>query len=109
MLMDDLICPNCQTDDHLSGERDGEVIHLCCDECEFTWDRDLTPRCNRCGNTDLRPAAQAVWEKSRGTQLSIVSVQTVHLCPECDAEKVARVRESNTPLPPDDNPVSGMR
>lgn len=50
-----------------------------------------------------------MWEKARGTQLSIVSVTTIHLCPDCDADKVERVRESNTPLPPDDDPAGGMR
>lgn len=107
--MDDLICPHCDSDEHLRGERDGDAIHMTCDACELTWDRDLKPRCKRCGNTDLRSAAQAVWEKSRGSQLSIVSVQTVHLCPDCDADKVARIRESNTPLPPEENPAAGMR
>jgi ribosomal protein L37AE/L43A len=107
--MDELICPGCESDEDLSGERDGEVIRITCARCDLTWDRDLTPRCETCGRTDVRSAAQAVWEKSRGTQLSIVSVHTVHLCPDCDAEKLARVRESNTPLPPDDNPAAGMR
>ena len=107
--MDDLICPGCRSDDHLSGQRDGEVIHITCSACEVSWDRDLTPRCKVCGNEDVRSAAQAVWEKSRGTQLSIVSVHTVYLCPDCDADKLDRGRESNTPLPPDDNPAAGMR
>ena len=31
------------------------------------------------------------------------------ICPDCDAEKLDRVRESNTPLPPEDNPAAGMR
>lgn len=109
MSDDELVCPSCGTDDHLSGSRDGEVIHITCEECDLSWDRDLRPRCKNCGREDVRAAAQAVWEKSRGTQLSIVSVQTVYLCPDCDAEKLDRVRESNTPLPPDDNPAAGMR
>lgn len=108
-MSDDLVCPSCGTDDHLAGVRDGELIHIRCDACDLSWDRDLTPRCGTCGRDDVRSAAQAVWEKSRGTQLSIVSVRTVYLCPDCDAEKFARVRESNTPLPPDDNPAGGMR
>ncbi|MCC5950982.1 MAG: hypothetical protein JJU45_02685 [Acidimicrobiia bacterium] len=90
-------------------ERDDDVIRITCEACDLTWDRDLTPRCPTCGTTDLRPAAQAVWEKSRGSQLSIVSVTTVHLCPVCEPERVQRVRESNTPLPPPDNPAGGMK
>jgi ribosomal protein L37AE/L43A len=106
---DELICPSCRTDDHLSGRRDGDLIHITCGVCGLSWDRDLRPHCRSCGSTDVRTAAQAVWEKSRGSQLSIVSVQTVYLCPDCDADKFERVRQSNTPLPPDDNPASGMR
>jgi predicted RNA-binding Zn-ribbon protein involved in translation (DUF1610 family) len=108
--MSELTCPTCGTDEHLSGERrDEQTIHITCAGCGLEWDRDLNPVCPHCGNTDLWPAAQAVWEKSRGTQLSIVSVTVVHLCPDCDAAKVRRVRESNTPLPPDENPARDMR
>lgn len=106
---DELVCPACGTDEHLAGERDGEVIRVTCSACDLSWDRDLRPRCRSCGSEDVRSAAQAVWEKARGTQLSIVSVRTVYLCPVCDAEKLERVRESNTPLPPDDDPTAGMR
>lgn len=106
---DDLTCPRCQSDEHLRGDRDGEVIHIACESCDISWDRDLTPRCKTCGGGNVRSAAQAVWEKSRGSQLSIVSVRTVYLCPDCDADKLARVLESNTPLPPEDNPAAGMR
>lgn len=108
-MEDDLTCPACGRDDDLSGERDGDLIHITCSACDLTWDRDLTPRCPSCGRQDVRGAAQAVWEKARGTQLSIVSVHTVYLCPDCDADKLARVRESNTPLPPVENPAEGMR
>ena len=106
---DELLCPSCGVDDELTGEHDGEVIHITCGRCDLAWDRDLTPRCPTCGRDDVRAAAQAVWEKSRGTQMSIVSVQTVYLCPACDPDKLERVRESNTPLPPDVDPAGGMR
>lgn len=106
---EELSCPACATDEHLRGERVGEIIRIVCERCGLSWDRDLTPRCPQCGREDVHAAAQAVWEKSRGTQLSIVSVRTVYLCPDCDADRYARVRESNTPLPPDDDPASGMR
>jgi hypothetical protein len=106
---DELTCPTCGTDEHLGGERRGELIHITCAACDLEWDRDLNPRCSQCGSTDLWPAAQAVWGKSRGTQLSIVSMTVVHLCPTCEPDKVQRVRESNTPLPPSENPADHMR
>lgn len=106
---DEFTCPGCRSDEHLHGERDGDVIRITCKACDLSWDRDLAPRCRTCGRHDVRSAAQAVWEKSRGSQLSIVSVSTVYLCPDCDAERLSRVLESNTPLPPEDNPAAGMR
>ena len=50
---------------------------------------------------------QAVWEKSRGTQLSIVAMTTVYLCPDCDHDRLRRFLDSGTPLPPPDNPAGG--
>lgn len=108
-MEDDLRCPTCATDEHLRGERDEDVIHITCDGCGASWDRDLRPRCPTCERTDVYAAAQAVWEKARGSQLSIVSVRTVYLCPDCDPDRYQRVRESNTPLPPEENPAAGMR
>ena len=75
----------------------------------MSWDRDLTPRCPTCGSTDVWATAQAVWEKARGSQLSIVSVRPVNVCPTCEPETARRVMNSNTPLPPDHNPAEGMR
>lgn len=106
---DELICPACGTDDDLRGEREDDVIHITCEACDVRWDRDLTPKCRHCGSTDVWAAAQAVWEKSRGSQLSIVSVHTVYVCPECEPERFARIYDSNVPLPPDENPAAGMR
>ena len=48
----------------------------------------------------------AVWGKARGTQLVVVGLRDVHLCPDCDATLLTRYHESGTPLPPDENPVA---
>ncbi|MEO1064247.1 MAG: hypothetical protein AAFZ07_22735 [Actinomycetota bacterium] len=105
---DELICPVCEFDDELRGERDDDVIHVTCERCDVTWVRDLTPRCPTCGSTDVWATAQAVWEKARGSQLSIVSVRPVNVCPTCEPETARRVMNSNTPLPPDHNPAEGI-
>lgn len=104
---DDLTCPTCRTDEHLSGERHGDVIRIACAACALTWDRDPSapPPCPSCGGHDVRPVPQAVVEKSRGTQLSIVAVRTVHLCARCDAEALRRQLQTNSPLAPDENPA----
>jgi hypothetical protein len=98
-------CPNCSEDEDLHGSTEGETITITCGECGCVWDRDLTPRCDRCGRTDVRKAFQAIVDKSRGTQLSIQSMRLVQLCPECDQERLADYLKSNSPLPPDELPV----
>lgn len=98
-------CPHCGEDERLRGERDGEVITVRCEACGLRWDRDLGPVCRSCGNTDVRPAYQAIVERSRGTQLSMQSLRLTHLCPDCDAETLASYQVSNRPLPPDELPT----
>ncbi len=105
----DIVCPNCGLDDHLHGERRGDIIRITCSTCNIHWDRDPSPRCPSCGNTDVRPVPQAVWEKSRGNQLSTVALRTVYLCPECDRAELRRYLDSGTPIPPKENPASGGR
>ena len=103
--MSDLVCASCGEDEQLVGERDGDAITITCESCGLVWDRDLTPRCPTCGSDDVRPAFQAIVDKSRGTQLSIQSMRLIHLCPTCDAARLAVYQVSNTPLPPDELPV----
>ncbi len=79
--MDDLVCPHCQDDDHLSGQRDGDIIRITCTVCNLTWDRDPSPRCKTCGSRDVRVAPKAVWERVRGNQIITVALTTVYLCP----------------------------
>ncbi|MDY7103997.1 MAG: hypothetical protein S0880_22665 [Actinomycetota bacterium] len=107
--MSDIVCPTCGTDEHLSGEPNGELIRLHCAACDLTWDRDPSPTCPSCGSGDVVGVPQAAWEKSRGTQLSISYISVRHLCEHCDADLLRQQRQTNSPLPPDENPASGMR
>ena len=102
----EIACARCGETDELRGEQLDDVITITCQRCGLVWDRDLTPRCDRCGSTDVRPAFQSILDKSRGTQLSMQSVRLVHLCPVCDADRLASYARSNTPLPPDELPVT---
>ncbi|WCO66226.1 DUF6300 family protein [Iamia majanohamensis] len=108
-MADELVCPRCRSDDHLSGTRQGEVIRITCSACDLTWDRDPSPRCPACGGEAMVSVPEAVWEKARGTQLSIVSIRVVSLCESCDADRLEVWWLSGTPLPPADNPAEGMR
>ncbi len=101
----EIACPSCGEDEDLAGRPGDGVIAITCGRCGLAWDRDPSPRCPTCGSTDVRAAMQAVLDKSRGTQLSIQSLRVVHLCPECDAERLADVNMTNSPLPPDELPA----
>ncbi|MCP3935342.1 MAG: hypothetical protein GY708_08220 [Actinomycetia bacterium] len=103
--MSDIVCPACGEDEELDGEREGDVIAITCARCETTWHRDPSPRCPRCDSPDVEAAIKAVIEKSRGSQLSIVATQIVHLCRTCDAELLASYRISRSPLMPDQLPT----
>ena len=102
----DLRCARCGEEDDLRGTEAGDVITITCQQCGLVWDRDPSPRCPSCNSTDVRPAFQSILDKSRGTQLSMQSVRLVHLCPECDADRLGAYLRSNIPLPPDELPVT---
>lgn len=106
--MSDLVCPRCSEAEDLDGQRDGDVITITCLKCHTEWDRDLNPKCDKCGNTDVRIAFQAIVEKSRGTQLSMNSLRRLYLCPDCDEELLAYYNLSNRPLPPDELPTESQ-
>lgn len=78
---DQIVWSNCNADDHLRGERRGEVIHSTGEAGNLEWDRDPSPRCPAGAGLDVRPAPLAVWEQSRGNQLSTVALRTIYLCP----------------------------
>jgi 5-methylcytosine-specific restriction endonuclease McrA len=99
-------CPRCDEDENLRGERNGDNIVIVCEACGLSWQRDLTPRCDRCGSDDVRPAFKAVVEKSRGTQLSMQSARLIHLCPHCDATLLADYHKTNSPLMPEELPTA---
>ena len=102
----EVICPSCGEEDLLTGSRSGDVIHLSCGACGQSWERDPSPRCRTCGGDDLQAVVQAVVEKSRGTQLSVVGTQVVHMCRACDAVVLERYnRNRPNPLMPDELPT----
>ena len=103
----DICCPAWGERDDLRGERRDALIALVCQVCDAEWVRDpaARPTCERCGGDDMREAAQALVEKSRGTQLSIQSFRQVWLCPSCDSERYDKYKVSNRPLPPDELPI----
>lgn len=103
----DISCPRCGESDAIHGDRSGSVILLTCGSCGETWERDTSPRCKKCGRVDVQPVPLAIVEKGRGTQLSVVGTRTVHLCPGCDGETLARYhRNRPNPLMPDELPTA---
>lgn len=101
------MCPSCGENERLTGSRVGEVIQLVCEACGESWDRDPSPSCRNCGGQDLQPVAQAVVEKGRGTQLSVVGTKVVHLCRSCDQAVLDHYnRHRPNPLMPDELPTT---
>lgn len=111
MTADDLHCPACGEDTELRGspitDDDGVPtgIRVTCEPCGTEWDRDQSRRCPRCEGTDCYGAPVAVIEKSRGTQLSIVSTRREWLCWTCDRDLIDQQRRSGTALMPDELPT----
>ena len=108
--MPDIVCPRCGEEEALrgaprTGDDGSDLIAITCESCGLVWDRDPRPRCPTCDSDDVRPALQAVLDKSRGTQLSIQSMLVVHLCPVCDADRWQTYVKSNTAIPPPELPV----
>lgn len=102
---DDIACPQCGETDDLEGERHDDLIHITCGACDTSWDRDPRITCQQCGSTDMYAAPVAVIEKSRGTQLSIVSTTSEFLCWHCDRDLIDQQRRSGTALMPDQLPT----
>lgn len=102
---DDISCPGCGETEELSGEQTDDVITITCGSCHTVWQRDPRRRCPRCGSHDLYAAPVAVIEKSRGSQLSIVSTTAEYLCWTCDRDLIDEQRRSGTALMPDQLPT----
>jgi DNA-directed RNA polymerase subunit RPC12/RpoP len=100
-----IACPGCGEQDELAGRPDGDLILIDCLACGASWHRDPERRCPRCGAGDLYPAPVAIVEKSRGSQLSILSTRTEYLCWHCERDLIDAQRQSGTALMPDELPT----
>lgn len=98
-------CPRCDETEELDGVHIDQSIIIRCQQCHLEWERDLTPRCATCGSEDVRPAFEAVVEKSRGSQLSMQSARLVYLCVSCDGAKLADYHRTSSPLMPAELPT----
>jgi len=103
--MAEIVCPACGEDDDLAGTPRDETIEITCGACGRVWVRDMTPRCADCDGDNVHAALKAIVERSRGTQLSIMSTEVVYLCADCDPAAVADYRQSKSPLMPDELPT----
>ncbi len=102
----DISCPQCGESEELQGSpTDSGLIEISCLACETAWQRDPKVRCERCQSADMYAAPVAVIEKSRGTQLSIVSTTSEYFCWVCDRDLIDEQRRSGTALMPDQLPT----
>jgi Zn ribbon nucleic-acid-binding protein len=93
----EILCPNCATDDHLSGTRRDQVIVITCAGCGLEWERPVAPHCATCGSTDVVAQPVPLLERSRGTQMSITAMHIETLCRTCDADRLAERGEGHLP------------
>ncbi len=89
--MVDVACPECGEASRLQGrpQPDGR-IGLRCLACDATWRRDPTPRCRRCGSTDLRKTPRPLWEKGRGDQRTPAGFFDAYACNSCGEADATR-------------------
>jgi|TARA_R110002110_G_scaffold160258_3_gene358622 transposase-like protein len=85
----DIVCPTCESDEHLNGEPVGDgLLRLTCSACKVQWTRDPRPKCPICGGDDLYHLPQVILEKSRGTQMSIQGIHLEYGCHQCQPKEV---------------------
>lgn len=101
----EIACPECSETENLTGETIEGEIRLTCGECDHVWPRDSVRVCPGCGGTEFYPAPMAIVEKSRGTQLSIMSTRPEHLCWTCGRDLIDTQRRSGVALMPDELPT----
>lgn len=93
----DITCLNCNTDDHLRGARQDDVIVITCEQCGLSWERPVAPYCATCGSTDVVAQPVPLIESSRGTQRSITAMHVETLCRTCDADRLRAHNDGHLP------------
>jgi hypothetical protein len=90
-----IVCPECGEDDDLRGKRDGDLIHLTCEICTHTWDRNLKPTCLNCSadGEDLSFRPIPMFSKGRGTMMTPTGLRDSWDCDTCGQSDCTRPRE----------------
>lgn len=81
--MEAIRCPSCGEEDALRGNRgDGGRVVITCGGCGHEWVRNLDV-CPRCGHRSIADVREALTQKARGTQQSIVGFRIIRTCWSC--------------------------
>jgi hypothetical protein len=98
-MVQEFMCPNCGESEDLSGSKSPEGIRIRCARCDTSWLRDAEAQtCVTCGGAELVQHQRALTQFSRGTQLSIVGLVPVLLCPICD-RRMNEWSDAGRPVP----------
>lgn len=78
-------CPECGESDrsNLKARREDGAIHIACGSCGKVWERH-PDACPSCGERRLVPQRLPLYQKSRGTQQSIIGYRTGKVCNSCN-------------------------
>lgn len=83
-------CPDCGEDERLSGERQGDTIHVHCEACGTRWRRDVGRKCRYCGSQNLRYTPIPLWSSGRGTMQTPAGERESYACEDCGGSDVTR-------------------
>lgn len=77
-------CPSCGAQKNLRGRREGDLVHITCQDCGREWTHDPWA-CGLCGGR-LEAVRRPLLQKARGTQQSIIGYNVIKVCPACDLD-----------------------
>ena len=99
--MPTVVCPACDEDEDLSGERRDDTIVLTCGRCGAHWDRDLRLTCKLCGSDDIEGIPTSTLEEAGRAGVRTPSgIRLVFYCWACRGSDVTATEPSPGPHPP---------
>ena len=88
--MADIACAKCGEQERLQGTTLQTFIHVLCQACGHSWQRDPRPTCLICGSHDLDHTPIPLWSAGRGTMRTPAGERDAWACKDCGGADVTR-------------------